>query len=74
MNTRHNQYTAIVERDGKWYVATCPEVPEANGQGESEPAALENLSQAITMVLDERRRDAIAHAPADAHVATVCMA
>jgi predicted RNase H-like HicB family nuclease len=74
MKPRHNQYTALVERDGKWYVATCPEVPEANGQGESEREALDNLAQAITLILDERRRDALAHAPADAHVATVCMA
>jgi predicted RNase H-like HicB family nuclease len=32
-----NRYTAVVQRDGKWYLAFCPEVPEANGQGKTRP-------------------------------------
>jgi predicted RNase H-like HicB family nuclease len=28
-----NEFTAIVERDGPWYVAYCADVPVANGQG-----------------------------------------
>jgi len=28
-----NEFTAIVERDGDWFVAYCPEIPDANGQG-----------------------------------------
>jgi hypothetical protein len=28
----HNEFTAIIERDGDWYVAYCPEIPGANGQ------------------------------------------
>jgi hypothetical protein len=27
-----NEFTAIIESDGKWYVAYCAEVPGANGQ------------------------------------------
>ncbi len=27
-----NEFTAIIERDGDWFVAQYPEVPEANGQ------------------------------------------
>src|SRR5690242_7261108 len=27
-----NEFTAIVERDGDWVAAYCPEVPGANGQ------------------------------------------
>lgn len=23
----HNEFTAILERDGDWYVAYCPEIP-----------------------------------------------
>ena len=30
-----NRYTAVVQRDGKWFIAFCPEVPEANGQGKT---------------------------------------
>ena len=29
----HNEFTAVVERDGEWFIAYCPEVPGANGQG-----------------------------------------
>ena len=28
-----NTCTAFFERDGDWYIAHCPEVPGANGQG-----------------------------------------
>jgi hypothetical protein len=27
----HNEFTAVIQRDGAWYVAYCPEVPGANG-------------------------------------------
>jgi predicted RNase H-like HicB family nuclease len=28
----HNEFTAIVERDGKWFVAYCPELPGAKAK------------------------------------------
>ena len=28
-----NEFTAVIERDGEWYVAWSPEIPGANGQG-----------------------------------------
>jgi len=28
-----NEFTAIVEQDGPWFIAYCAEVPGANGQG-----------------------------------------
>ncbi len=31
----HNEFTAIIERDEDWFIAFCPEVPGANGQGHS---------------------------------------
>ncbi|HVT47179.1 MAG TPA: hypothetical protein VHD57_05270 [Vicinamibacterales bacterium] len=30
----HNEFTAVFEREGEWFVAYCPEIPGANGQGE----------------------------------------
>ena len=30
-----NEFTAIIERDGAWYIAYCPEIPGANGQGKT---------------------------------------
>lgn len=39
----HNEFTAVVERDGPWYISYCPEVPGANGQGASREETLANL-------------------------------
>ena len=54
-----NRYTAIVQRDGKWFIAVCPEVPEANGQGKSRAQCLESLTAAIDLVLDYRREQGL---------------
>ena len=50
-----NQFTAIVEQDGPWHVAYCPEVPGANGQGITREECLSNLREAITLILEHRR-------------------
>ena len=52
-----NEFTAVIERDGRWYVAYCPEIFGANGQGRSKAAALKNLADAIALILEDRRRD-----------------
>ena len=36
-STLENEFTAIIERDGEWHVAYCPEIPGANGQGTGKP-------------------------------------
>ena len=61
-----NEFTAIVERDGEWFVAYCPEVPGANGQGRTEEEALESLREAIALILQDRREDALRGCPPDA--------
>ena len=38
-----NEFTAIVEQDGPWYVAYCAEVPGANGQGKSREESLRSV-------------------------------
>jgi len=58
-----NEFTAIIERDGKWFVAYCPEVPEANGQGRTKAAARKNLAAAIALILRDRRADALRGLP-----------
>jgi predicted RNase H-like HicB family nuclease len=58
-----NRYTAIVQRDGKWFTAFCPEVPEANGQGKTREACLESLAAAIELVIDYRREQGLKKAP-----------
>ena len=65
-----NTYTAIFERDGDWYVAYCPEVPGANGQGRTKEEARASLAGAIDL-LQGRREDALRHLPDDAERETV---
>jgi len=61
-----NEFTAVVERDGAWYVAYCPEIPGANGQGQTKAECLENLKAAIELVLRDRREDGLKGVPDDA--------
>ena len=44
--------TAVVERDGEWFIAYCTEVPGANGQGHSREESLDSLRDAIALDLD----------------------
>lgn len=58
-----NRYTAVIQRDGKWFAAFCPEVPEANGQGKTRQECLESLAAAIELVLEYKREQALENAP-----------
>jgi predicted RNase H-like HicB family nuclease len=66
-----NEFTAIIERDGDWYVAYCPEVPGANGQGKTLADARASLADAISLILEDRREDAMRGVPDDAIRETV---
>ncbi len=66
-----NEFTAIIERDGEWYIAYCPEIPGANGQGRTKDEARENLAEAIELILKDRREDALRGVPPDAIRETV---
>ncbi|HEX5726041.1 MAG TPA: type II toxin-antitoxin system HicB family antitoxin [Longimicrobiaceae bacterium] len=61
-----NEFTAVVERDEDWFIAYCPEIPGANGQGRTKEECLENLAAAIELVLEDRRADALRGLPHDA--------
>jgi predicted RNase H-like HicB family nuclease len=67
----HNEFTAIIERDDEWYIAYCPEIPGANGQGKTKEAARASLAAAIALILEDRREDALRGVPADAIQETV---
>jgi predicted RNase H-like HicB family nuclease len=60
-----NEFTAIIERDGEWFVAYCSEVPGANGQGRTKEECRQNLAEAIDLILEDRREDAIRGLPED---------
>jgi predicted RNase H-like HicB family nuclease len=66
-----NEFTAIIERDEDRYVAYCPEIPGANGQGRTKDEARTSLADAIALILEDRREDALRGVPADATRETV---
>jgi len=45
-------FTAIIHREGNWYVAECPEVGTAS-QGHSIEEAVTNLQEATEVYLEE---------------------
>jgi predicted RNase H-like HicB family nuclease len=62
-----NEFTAIIEEapeGGFW--AVCPEVPGANGQGETVEEAKENLRGAIVLIFTDRLDDVRRGLPKDA--------
>lgn len=62
----HNEFTAIIEPDGDWFVAYCPEIPGANGQGRTKDEAKQSLAEAIALILEDRREDGMRGVPEDA--------
>ena len=62
----HNEFTAVFERDGEWFIAYCPEIPGANGQGRSKEEARTSLAEAIALILEDRREEGLRGVPADA--------
>lgn len=61
------ELTAIIEEapeGGYW--AVCPEVPGANGQGESVEEAKQSLREAIRLIFEDRLADMRRGLPEDA--------
>lgn len=67
----HNEFTAIYEQDDDWYIAYCPEIPGANGQGRTIDECRKSLAEAIALILEDRREDALRGVPKDAIRETV---
>jgi predicted RNase H-like HicB family nuclease len=64
--TMRNEFTAIIEKDDEWYIGYCPEIPGANGQGRTVEECRQNLVEAISLILEDRRQDALRGVPGDA--------
>jgi predicted RNase H-like HicB family nuclease len=41
----------------------CPEIPGANGQGHTKGECRENLAEAVALILEDRREDALRGIP-----------
>jgi predicted RNase H-like HicB family nuclease len=66
-----NEFTAIIEKDDEWYIAYCPEIPGANGQGRTIEECRESLAEAIALILEDRREDVLRGVPINAVKQTV---
>ena len=61
------EFTDIIEvapEGGYW--AICPEIPGANGQGETVEETKNNLIEAVELILEDRRLDILRGLPDDA--------
>ncbi len=67
----NSEFTAIIEQDEDWYIAYCPEIPGANGQGRTLEECRASLVEAIALILQDRREDALRGVPAEAIRETV---
>ncbi len=61
-----NEFIAIIEKDEDWYISYCPEVPGANGQGRTIEECRKNLADAIGLIFEDRRQDALRGVPENA--------
>ncbi|MBM3837092.1 MAG: type II toxin-antitoxin system HicB family antitoxin [Verrucomicrobia bacterium] len=47
------EYTAVIFKDGGWYVGWCPEIKGANGQGKTRKECLEDLRASVETICRE---------------------
>ncbi len=51
--------TAIIERDGAWYIGYCPEIAGTNGQGKTLIECRESLCKSAKRIMAARRHAAM---------------
>jgi predicted RNase H-like HicB family nuclease len=49
------EFTAVITKRGRWYVAYVEEIPGANTQGRTLAEARRNLKEALQLVLEANR-------------------
>ncbi len=50
-----HEFTSVIEKRGKWYVAYVEEIPGVNTQGKTLTEARRNLREALAMVIEANR-------------------
>jgi predicted RNase H-like HicB family nuclease len=53
-----NEYTAVVQKDGRWWVGWLEEIPGVSSQGETREELMENLRSALDEALEMNRSEA----------------
>ena len=49
------EYTAVIEKRGRWYVAYVEELPGVNTQGKTRAEARRNLREALPLIIEANR-------------------
>jgi predicted RNase H-like HicB family nuclease len=49
------EFTAVIEKKGRWYVAWVEEIPGVNTQGKTLVEARRNLKEALQLILEQNR-------------------
>jgi len=50
-----HQFTSVIEKRGKWYIAYIEEIPGVNTQGRTLAEARPNLKEALAMIIEANR-------------------
>ena len=53
-----NQYTAAIQKDGKYWIGWVEEVPGVNSQGKTREELIKNLHSALCEALEMNRQEA----------------
>jgi predicted RNase H-like HicB family nuclease len=53
-------YTAVVRRDGQWWIGWVEEIQGVNSQGKTREELLDNLRSALKEILEFNRSEALA--------------
>lgn len=69
---RH-EFNIIIEQGDQYYFGYCPEIPGANGQGETIEECKDNVREAVALLLRDRLADGLRGAPEDAIRETVIL-
>ena len=55
MPAMKHEFTSVIEKRGRWYVAYIEEIPGVNTQGRTLADARRNLREALTLVIEANR-------------------
>jgi predicted RNase H-like HicB family nuclease len=50
-----NRFTAVFQKEGKWWIGYVEELPGANTQGRTLEEARENLKEAVMLIIEANR-------------------
>ena len=53
-----SNYTAVIRRDGKWWIGWVEEIPGVNSQGETREELMTNLREALGEAIELNRAEA----------------